>query len=153
MSTSICWELCDQHYQVARILQERNKTYLKTNKTYSFFLIISIFIRRVALAVLILIYTCLQVMKRFPESLQYEIHLHTHFTVISNSFLFQTSEPGCRRGIAMRMLRQHHLPGHRIVFHGDEVDSLYLVRRGKIDILVDNIVKEKIGEYLRLAIN
>ena len=48
----------------------------------------------------------------------------------------------------MRMRRHHHLPGHYIVYEGDEVDTLHLIKRGKIEILVDGNPKGRMGEFL-----
>lgn len=48
----------------------------------------------------------------------------------------------------MRMRRHHHLPGHYIVYEGDEVNTLHLVKRGKIEIIVDGNYKGRIGEFV-----
>lgn len=77
-----------------------------------------------------------RVLQRFPDGLQYEVHLHMHLTVLSHSFLFQDFEDGCLRALSKKMHRHHHLPGHQILHEGDDVDSVHLVRRGKIDIMM-----------------
>jgi len=51
----------------------------------------------------------------------------------------------------MRMRRNHHLPGHFIVYEGDEVDTLHLIKRGKIEILVDGNPMGRIGEVFFIA--
>lgn len=76
-----------------------------------------------------------QVLKKFPEGLQYEVRLHMHMTVLSHSFIFRNFDSNCLRELAMKMRLQHHLPSHFITYDGDTVDSLHLVRRGKIDVL------------------
>ncbi|XP_032238933.1 potassium voltage-gated channel subfamily H member 6 isoform X3 [Nematostella vectensis] len=85
-----------------------------------------------------------RVLKKFPEGLQYEIRLHMHLTVLSNSFLFMDSESSCLRGISMRMRRQYHLPGHFIMYEGDEVDTLHLIKRGKIEIIVNGVCRGRL---------
>ena len=88
------------------------------------------FTRRVILNVCFL-----QVLQKFPDGLQYEIHLHMHLTVLSDSFLFHDFEDSCLRALAKKMHRHHHLPGHQILHDGDDIESVHLVRRGKIDIM------------------
>ncbi|XP_031553619.1 potassium voltage-gated channel subfamily H member 7-like isoform X4 [Actinia tenebrosa] len=87
-----------------------------------------------------------KVLKKFPEGLQYEIHLHMHLTVLSDSFLFINAESSCLRSISMRMRRNHHLPGHYILYEGDEVDTLHLIKKGKIEILASGVPKGKLVE-------
>ena len=83
----------------------------------------------------ILFVLLLQVLQKFPDGLQYEIHLHMHLTVLSDSFLFHNFPESCLRALAKKMHRHHHLPGHQILHDGDDIDSVHLVRRGKIEIL------------------
>jgi CRP-like cAMP-binding protein len=47
----------------------------------------------------------------------------------------------------MRMRRNHHLPGHYILYEGDEVDTLHLIKKGRIEILVGGVPKGKMGKY------
>ena len=61
-----------------------------------------------------------------------------HLTVLSDSFLFNCFDDSCLRALAKKMHRHHHLPGHQILHEGDDIDSVHLVRRGKIDIMVHN---------------
>ena len=93
-------------------------------------------------------------MEKFPDGLQYEIHLHMHLTVLSDSFLFNCFDDSCLRALAKQMHRHHHLPGHQILHEGDDIDSVHLVRRGKIDIMVHNKQCGTISEsyLLKLAI-
>lgn len=86
----------------------------------------------------ILFVLLLQVLQKFPDGLQYEIHLHMHLTVLSDSFLFHNFPESCLRALAKKMHRHHHLPGHQILHDGDDIDSVHLVRRGKIEILLNS---------------
>lgn len=79
-----------------------------------------------------------KVLQKFPDGLQYEIHLHMHLTVLSDSFLFHNFPESCLRALAKKMHRHHHLPGHQILHDGDDIDSVHLVRRGKIEILLNS---------------
>ena len=88
----------------------------------------------------------LQVLQKFPDGLQYEIHLHMHLTVLSDSFLFNDFNDSCLRALSKKMHRHHHLPGHQILHEGDDVDSVHLVRRGKIDIMVHGEPRGRISE-------
>ncbi|KAK3696477.1 hypothetical protein QZH41_011803, partial [Actinostola sp. cb2023] len=94
----------------------------------------------------VLVSVIYKVLMKFPEGLQYEIHLHMHLTVLSDSFLFLDAESSCLRSISMRMRRHHHLPGHYILYEGDEVDTLHLIKRGKIEILIDGNLKGRMVE-------
>ncbi|XP_078369950.1 voltage-gated inwardly rectifying potassium channel KCNH2-like isoform X2 [Oculina patagonica] len=87
-----------------------------------------------------------KVLQKFPDGLQYEIHLHMHLTVLSHSFLFHDFEDSCLRALAKKMHRHHHLPGHQILHDGDDIDSVHLVRRGKIDIMMYNEPRGRIRE-------
>ena len=70
-----------------------------------------------------------------------------HLTVLSDSFLFQDFEESCLRALAKKMHRHHHLPGHQILHDGDDIDSVHLVRRGRIDILLNS---EQLGKIRTL---
>jgi len=87
-----------------------------------------------------------KVLQKFPDGLQYEIHLHMHLTVLSDSFLFNDFNDSCLRALSKKMHRHHHLPGHQILHEGDDVDSVHLVRRGKIDIMVHGEPRGRISE-------
>ncbi|XP_020618939.1 potassium voltage-gated channel subfamily H member 7-like isoform X4 [Orbicella faveolata] len=87
-----------------------------------------------------------KVLKKFPDGLQYEIHLHMHLTVLSDSFLFHDFDDSCLKALSKTMHRHHHLPGHQILHEGDDIDSVHLVRRGKIDIMMFNEPRGKIRE-------
>lgn len=87
-----------------------------------------------------------KVLKKFPDGLQYEVHLHMHLTVLSDSFLFNDFTESCLRALAKKMHRHHHLPGHQILHEGDDIDSVHLVRRGKIEIMVYNEQRGRIRE-------
>ncbi|XP_058969497.2 potassium voltage-gated channel subfamily H member 6 isoform X4 [Pocillopora verrucosa] len=87
-----------------------------------------------------------RVLQKFPDGLQYEVHLHMHLTVLSHSFLFRDFEDGCLRALSKKMHRHHHLPGHQILHEGDDVDSVHLVRRGKIDIMMYSETRGRMRE-------
>lgn len=91
-------------------------------------------------------FSFLQVLQKFPDGLQYEIHLHMHLTVLSDSFLFHDFDDSCQRALAKKMHRHHHLPGHQILHDGDDIDSVHLVRRGKIDIMFDGKQRGRISK-------
>ena len=73
-----------------------------------------------------------------------------HLTVLSHSFLFQDFEDGCLRALSKKMHRRHHLPGHQILHEGDDVDSVHLVRRGKIDIMMYSETHGRMREWPKI---
>jgi len=74
-----------------------------------------------------------------------------HLTVLSNSFLFHDFDDGCLKALSKTMHRHHHLPGHQILHEGDDIDSVHLVRRGKIDIMMYNEPRGRISMFTHHA--
>ena len=81
-----------------------------------------------------------------------------HLTVLSQSFLFHDFDDSCLKALSKTMHRHHHLPGHQILHEGDDIDSVHLVRRGKIDIMMYNEPRGRISifthhDFLQLKIS
>lgn len=70
-----------------------------------------------------------------------------HLTVLSHSFLFHDFDDSCLKALSKKMHRHHHLPGHQILHEGDDIDSVHLVRRGKIDIMMYNEPRGRISKF------
>lgn len=76
-----------------------------------------------------------QVLKRFPESLQADVCLHLHKNLFAECGVFKSATEGCRRALALRFKIRHYLPGHFIIKQGDEVKRLYFIAKGNIEVV------------------
>lgn len=77
----------------------------------------------------------LQVLKRFPDSLQADVCLHLHSNLFAECAVFKSASEGCLRALALRFNIRHYLPGHFIIKQGDEVKRLYFIAKGNIEVL------------------
>ena len=66
---------------------------------------------------------------------------------MSDSPLFRDADPSILRAISLRMKRHHYLPGHYVVYQGDEVRAIYLVKRGSLDVLRNKEHKGQLSKY------
>ena len=76
-----------------------------------------------------------QVLKRFPESLQADVCLHLHKNLFAECGVFKSATEGCLRALALRFKIRHYLPGHCIIKQGDEVKRLYFIAKGNIEVV------------------
>ena len=77
----------------------------------------------------------MQVLNRFPESLQADVCLHLHRNLFTECGAFKTASEGCLRALALRFKIRHYLPGHFIIKQGDEVKRLYFIAKGNIEVV------------------
>ena len=88
----------------------------------------------------------MQVLKRFPESLQADICAHLHRNLFKQCAAFKQASEGCLRALALRFSARHFLPGHYIIKQGDEVKRLYFVAKGTIDVIKDGQTVFSLGK-------
>ena len=87
-----------------------------------------------------------QVMKGFPECLQADICLHLNANLLCTMKVFQSASMGCLRAFALRLTTTHLPPGDYIVYQGDEVNHLFFIMRGTVEILRDDVIMAILGE-------
>ena len=78
-----------------------------------------------------------QVLERFPESLRADVCLHLHNKLFLECATFKSASEGCMRALAVRFKVFHYLPGHSIIKQGDEVNKLYFISKGNVEVVKD----------------
>ena len=88
----------------------------------------------------------LQVLKHFPECLQADICLHLNSSLLQTYPAFTSAPHGCLRALALRIKTTHLPPGDYIIYQGDEVNHLYFVIRGTVEVLSGDVIMAILGE-------
>ena len=102
---------------------------------------------------LFLLYRCtclLQVLKHFPECLQADICLHLNSSLLHSYPAFTSAPHGCLRALALRIKTTHLPPGDYIIYQGDEVNHLYFVIRGTVEVLSGDVIMAILGKVLAI---
>lgn len=86
-----------------------------------------------------------QVLKHFPECLQADICLHLNSSLLHTYPAFTSAPMGCLRALALRIKTTHLPPGDYIIYQGDEVNHLYFVIRGTVEVLSGDIIMAILG--------
>lgn len=73
----------------------------------------------------------------FPSTLQTDICLHIHDTLFKENSAFRTAVPSCKRSLATKLKVQHFLPRQYVIKQGDEVDKVFFILKGIVDVVVD----------------
>lgn len=87
-----------------------------------------------------------QVLKHFPECLQADICLHLNSDLLHSYPAFTTAPQGCLRALALRIKTTHLPPGDYIIYQGDEVNHLYFVIRGTVEVLSGDVIMAILGK-------
>ncbi|XP_022789268.1 potassium voltage-gated channel subfamily H member 6-like isoform X2 [Stylophora pistillata] len=86
------------------------------------------------------------VLKHFPECLQADICLHLNSSLLHTYPAFTSAPMGCLRALALRIKTTHLPPGDYIIYQGDEVNHLYFVIRGTVEVLSGDIIMAILGK-------
>ncbi|XP_020604757.1 potassium voltage-gated channel subfamily H member 6-like [Orbicella faveolata] len=87
-----------------------------------------------------------QVLKHFPECLQADICLHLNASLLQSYPAFTSAPLGCLRAFALRIKTTHLPPGDYIIYQGDEVNHLYFVIRGTVEVLSSDVIMAILGK-------
>jgi len=87
-----------------------------------------------------------QVLKHFPECLQADICLHLNASLLQSYPAFTSAPLGCLRALALRIKTTHLPPGDYIIYQGDEVNHLYFVIRGTVEVLTSDVIMAILGQ-------
>ncbi|KAL9966325.1 hypothetical protein ACROYT_G024379 [Oculina patagonica] len=87
-----------------------------------------------------------QVLKHFPECLQADICLHLNASLLQSYPAFTSAPLGCLRALALHIKTTHLPPGDYIIYQGDEVNHLYFVIRGTVEVLSSDVIMAILGK-------
>lgn len=87
----------------------------------------------------------LQVLKDFPECLQADICLHLNSNLLNTFPAFNAASQGCLRALALRFKTTHLPPGDYIIHEEDEINQLYFIMRGTVEVLRDDVIMAILG--------
>lgn len=76
-------------------------------------------------------------MQSLPDCLQADICVHMHRQLITEKKVFASATRGFLREFSVKLKTIHLPPGDYILFKGDDVDSLFFITRGTIEIVDD----------------
>lgn len=76
-------------------------------------------------------------MRGLPECLQADICVHMYRQLISQKKVFSVASRGFLREFSLRLKTIHLPPGDYILYDGDEVDTLYFITRGTVEVVDD----------------
>ncbi|XP_031614579.1 potassium voltage-gated channel subfamily H member 6 [Oreochromis aureus] len=86
------------------------------------------------------------VLKGFPESLQADICLHLHRSLLQNCKAFRGGSQACLRALSVRFKTVHAPPGDTLIHYGDILDSLFFISHGSIQVTRDDVVVAILGK-------
>ena len=123
---------------------------ITSNSRYCFhaihFLICPLVLLLFLTAIFALIFFSSQVLKHFPECLQADICLHLNASLLQSYPAFTSAPLGCLRALALRIKTTHLPPGDYIIYQGDEVNHLYFVIRGTVEVLSGDVIMAILGQ-------
>ncbi|CAI4226609.1 unnamed protein product [Auanema sp. JU1783] len=82
-----------------------------------------------------------QVLKVLPDKLQAEIAMQVHFETLRKVRIFQDCEAGLLAELVLKLKLQVFSPGDYICRKGDIGREMYIVKRGKLQVVSDDPVK------------
>ncbi|VDN53011.1 unnamed protein product [Dracunculus medinensis] len=82
-----------------------------------------------------------QVLKVLPDKLQAEIAMKVHFETLRKVRIFQDCEAGLLVELVLKLKQQVFSPGDYICRKGDIGREMYIVKRGKLQVVADDGIK------------
>lgn len=79
-----------------------------------------------------------QVLRLLPDKLQAEIAMHVHFETLRKVRIFQDCEAGLLAELVLKLQLQVFSPGDYICRKGDIGREMYIVKRGKLQVVADD---------------
>ncbi|KAE9554653.1 hypothetical protein FO519_002140 [Halicephalobus sp. NKZ332] len=79
-----------------------------------------------------------QVLQVLPDKLQAEIAMHVHFETLRKVRIFQDCEAGLLAELVLKLQLQVFSPGDYVCRKGDIGREMYIVKRGKLEVLTDD---------------
>ncbi|CAG0886608.1 unnamed protein product [Cyprideis torosa] len=73
-----------------------------------------------------------------PDKLRAEIAIHVHLKTLKQVRIFQDAEPGLLNELVLRLKLQVFSPGDYICRKGDVGKEMYIVKRGKLNVVGDD---------------
>lgn len=86
-----------------------------------------------------------QVLKQFPLSLQMDICFELYQGLFSDVKALQGATVSCMRAMGRKFRTIHLQVGHYILKQGDQVDYIYVIGRGAMEIIKDGELATLLG--------
>ncbi|CAG0887132.1 unnamed protein product [Darwinula stevensoni] len=81
-----------------------------------------------------------KVLGTLPDKLKAEIAIHVHLDTLKRVKIFENAEPGLLKELVLRLKLQVFSPGDYICKKGDIGKEMYIVKRGKLNVVADDAI-------------
>lgn len=78
------------------------------------------------------------ILTRLPDKLKAEIAIHVHYETLKRVTIFQDCEPGLLAELVLKLKLQVFSPGDYVCRKGDVGKEMYIVKRGKLNVVADD---------------
>ncbi|UJR27175.1 hypothetical protein I4U23_008471 [Adineta vaga] len=86
------------------------------------------------------------ILKTFPECIQADICLHLNRDLLNNCTVFDDASEVTLRALALLFKSTHVPPGDTLIHQGDVLYSIYFIRGGQMEILLNNESQAILGQ-------
>merc|ERR1719282_146919 len=81
------------------------------------------------------------VLEMLPDKLKAEIAIHVHLETLKKVKIFQDCEKGLLETLVLKLKLQVFSPGDYVCRKGDVGKEMYIIKRGKLDVVADDGIK------------
>ena len=89
-----------------------------------------------------------QVLRRFPDCIQADLTYELYQVVFQNVDAFKYATVSCLRALALKFKTMTLHVNNYPLRHGEEINHLYILGKGSLEILIDGDLVELLGEHV-----
>ena len=93
----------------------------------------------------------LQILQQFPLSLQMDICYELYQGLFSEVKALQGATVSCMRTMGRKYKTIHLQVGHHVLKQGDQVQHLFIIGRGAVEVIKDGDLVTLLGEFLMIG--
>ena len=89
-----------------------------------------------------------QILENCPRDLQADVSIHLHKQVLESNPAFKKLKMTSLRNISLHLSIIHLSPGDKIIYQGENIEALYFIENGSVEVKHGDALVGLIGEYL-----